>query len=66
MAIKILLVDDHRLIREGLAAFLEDDSKYELIGGASDGIDALEIMEENLPHGLQIIYSLINILHGIL
>ncbi len=49
MTIKTLLVDDHRLIREGLAAYLEDDTKYELIGGASNGIEALEMMEKSTP-----------------
>ena len=42
MALKILIVDDHRLIREGIASYLEDDNNYELIGGADNGIEALE------------------------
>jgi len=45
MAIRILLVDDHRLILEGIASYLEDNSDIELVGGASNGIEALDILK---------------------
>jgi len=47
MSIRILIVDDHKLIREGIAHFIEDDEKYVLTGNASEGIEALEFLEKN-------------------
>jgi len=47
MSTKILIVDDHKLIREGIAQYLEDDEKYTLTGEASEGIEALEFLEAN-------------------
>jgi DNA-binding NarL/FixJ family response regulator len=46
MATKILLVDDHRLIREGIEAYLENDNRYEVVGDAAHGIEAMEILEK--------------------
>jgi DNA-binding NarL/FixJ family response regulator len=45
MAIRLLLVDDHRLILEGIASYLEDDNNLELVGGASNGIEALDLLK---------------------
>jgi len=47
MATRLLMVDDHRLIREGIIQFLENDEKYVISGEASDGIDALEFLDKN-------------------
>jgi len=47
--IKILIVDDHKLIRDGISSFLSDNSKYELIGEASDGIEALNAIKIQNP-----------------
>ncbi len=47
MATRLLMVDDHRLIREGIIQFLENDEKYVISGEAADGIDALEFLEKN-------------------
>jgi DNA-binding NarL/FixJ family response regulator len=40
--IRILLVDDQKLIRQGLKALLELDSEIEIVGSASDGQTAIE------------------------
>ena len=40
--IKVLIVDDHALVREGIAAFLKMSNDIEVIGEASDGITAIE------------------------
>jgi DNA-binding NarL/FixJ family response regulator len=40
--IKVLIVDDHALVREGIAAFLKLSNDIEVIGEASDGITAIE------------------------
>ncbi len=41
--IKILLVDDHPMIRHGIKALLEDVPEFEIIGEGNDGTDALEM-----------------------
>ncbi len=47
--ITILLVDDHEIVRSGLKALLERDGKYEVIGEAEDGEQAIELYEQILP-----------------
>jgi DNA-binding NarL/FixJ family response regulator len=42
MPVRILLVDDHPIVRQGLRTLLEARSGWEVVGEASDGIEALE------------------------
>lgn len=44
--IKIVLVDDHKLVRDGIRAQLENDPKYWIVAEASDGQEALDIIEQ--------------------
>ena len=41
MTIRILLVDDHSVVRQGLRLFLKYDPELEVVGEASDGAEAL-------------------------
>jgi DNA-binding NarL/FixJ family response regulator len=41
--IKILIADDHRLVRAGLRRLLEDEKDFKVIGEASDGKEAIEL-----------------------
>ena len=40
--IRILLVDDHTVVREGMRAFIQIKPDMEVVGDATDGIEALE------------------------
>jgi len=47
--IGVLIVDDHDMVRKGLAAFLKVKPDLELVGEASDGPVALCMCGERLP-----------------
>lgn len=47
--IRILLVDDQKLIRQGLAALLELDPDIQVVGSASDGQSGIEQVEALQP-----------------
>lgn len=42
MSIRILVVDDHPLIRQGLRVLLEGHADWQVCGEAMDGVDAIE------------------------
>jgi NarL family two-component system response regulator LiaR len=48
--IRILVVDDQTVVREGLAAILANYPEVEVVGQASDGIQALEIIKQAKPN----------------
>lgn len=60
--IRVFLVDDHDLVREGIRALLEQDPEVEVVGEAGDGQDAIRqvvqvepdvvLMDISLPGGL--------------
>lgn len=47
--IKVFLVDDHKLIRDGIKAHFEDDERFNVIGEASNGAEALTRLENVKP-----------------
>lgn len=49
MKIKILLADDHSMIREGIKQLLEIDSEFKVIGQAGDGIECMKLLQKELP-----------------
>ncbi len=49
MAIRVLIVDDHSVVREGLRMFLERDPDLEVVGEAADGAEALEQARQMQP-----------------
>ena len=47
--IRILVVDDHPLLRDGIAALIQGQADMELVGEASDGLAAIECYDEHKP-----------------
>lgn len=47
--IRVLIADDHLIVRQGLRLILETDDRLELVGEASDGAEALELARELEP-----------------
>lgn len=49
MTIKILLVDDHTVVRSGLTKFIMVNKDLKLIGEASDGAEAIQMVSLHKP-----------------
>lgn len=47
--IRVLIVDDHLIVREGLRLILETAEGMDLVGEAADGVAALHLVEELQP-----------------
>jgi DNA-binding NarL/FixJ family response regulator len=47
--IHVLLVDDHKIMREGLAAILRDEEDIEIIAEASNGVEAIAQARRRKP-----------------
>ena len=47
--IKVLIVDDHRVVRDGLSKILESCPDMQVVGEASNGLDAVRKFEELHP-----------------
>lgn len=47
---RVLLVDDHVILREGLTALLSAQPGIEVVGGASDGRTAIDLVRTLSPH----------------
>lgn len=46
---RVLLADDHHLVRAGLRALLENQPGVEVVGEAGDGREALDMIERHRP-----------------
>ncbi len=49
MPIKVLLADDHGLVREGLRKILEIEADLRVVGEAADGLEVLRMVDELAP-----------------
>ncbi len=56
--IRVLLVDDHAVVREGLASLLEDHANLEVVGQAVNGRDAIEKVSRHKPDLVLMDYSM--------
>ena len=46
----VLLVDDHALVRRGFRRILEDEPTFQVVGEASDGLEAVQLAEQLHPN----------------
>ena len=46
---RVALVDDHDLLRRGIKTMLDSEDDLEVVGEASDGAEALKLVESTLP-----------------
>ena len=49
MSVRILIVDDHAVVRVGLRAFLGAEPDFQIVGEAADGQAALQVADELRP-----------------
>lgn len=51
-SIRVLVVDDHAMVRRGLLAFLEGEADLEVVGDAEGGAEALDVLERLESEGI--------------
>jgi PAS domain S-box-containing protein len=47
--IRVALVDDHRMVRQGLRSVLQDHPELTIVGEAGDGLEAVEMAQRTQP-----------------
>jgi DNA-binding NarL/FixJ family response regulator len=52
MALTLMLADDHQIVRQGLKALLRTEPDLQLVGEASDGLEAVRLTERLQPQVL--------------
>jgi DNA-binding NarL/FixJ family response regulator len=52
MSVRILLVDDHPIVRQGLRTLLQAEEGFAVVGEASNGLEALRLIERYKPEVL--------------
>lgn len=48
-SVRVLLAEDHRLVRAGIHALLDRMAGVEVVGEVSDGVEALKVVEAIQP-----------------
>ncbi len=48
--LQVLLVDDHAIVRKGIRSMLESYRDIQVVGEASNGIEAIKLMEQLHPN----------------
>jgi NarL family two-component system response regulator YdfI len=47
--IRVLIADDHQVVREGLRMILEAEEGFQVVGEAADGVEAVELTGQSQP-----------------
>ena len=50
MGIRIILADDHKIVRQGLKTLIEQEPDMEVVGEAEDGLRTVTMARELIPH----------------
>jgi two-component system response regulator NreC len=56
--IKLILVDDHRLVRAGIKSLLNDNDRFEILGEAENGDELIVLLQKELPNVILLDISL--------
>jgi len=49
MTLKIIIADDHKIVREGLKTLLEKQSGIKVVAETSDGLEVVKLAQKHLP-----------------
>ena len=49
VALRVVVVDDHPVVRDGLRGMLAADAGFEVVGEAADGVEALAVVRRHRP-----------------
>src|SRR5258705_7506190 len=52
MNIRIVLADDHRIVREGFRALLAAQTDFQIVGATGDGLEAIRLVDRLKPEVL--------------
>ena len=55
---RVLIADDHAIVRAGLRALLVEETEFELVGEAVGGYEAIELVEKTNPDVLILVLSM--------
>ena len=47
--IRVVVVDDHEIVRQGISAILQGDAEIQVVGEAKDGAEALRVVRDTQP-----------------
>ena len=47
--IRVVIVDDHEIVRRGISAILQSDAEIQVVGEARDGTEALRVVRDTQP-----------------
>jgi two-component system, NarL family, response regulator len=48
-AIRVLIVDDHAIVQQGIAVIINKDANMKVVGKAKDGIEAINLFRQTQP-----------------
>ena len=48
--VKVMIVDDHEMVRLGIRSYLLTEEKIDLVAEAGSGKEAVQLAKENQPH----------------